>query len=205
MCKSKLKSLCAIAIFLVSLAGLPPLTDFPWLSARAFAQDAEEIIKHLKPRKTRSLEKKDPAVEERVDELKKIGKTRGLNHQEREELTTITHDNAQMDLTIYFDFDSAEISEQAVPQLKQLGKALTEDLKGQNFTLGGHTDAKGTPEYNLDLSKRRAEAVQRYLIERFNIEPETLLAVGFGFEQLKNPENPMAAENRRVQIINLTK
>ena len=181
------------------------LFDLPWLSATAHAEDAKEIIQHLKPPKTRSMEKKDPAVDARLNELTHIGKTRGLNHQERDELVEMTRDNPQEDLTIYFALDSAEVSEQAVAQLNELGEALTLGLKGQTVTLAGHTDARGTAEYNVGLSKRRAEAVQRYLIERFKIDPNTLLAVGFGAERLKNPQDPFADENRRVQIINMTR
>ena len=189
---------------LLGVAVATSLVDPPWLAATAQAADYEDIIRALKPRQTRSLAKKDPSVDARVKELKQIGKTRGLNHQQRQELSGITQDNPQTDLVIYFAFDSAEISEQAVPQLNELGKALTLGLKDQSFTLAGHSDAKGTAEYNLDLSKRRAEAVQRYLVERFKINPDTLLAVGYGFEQLKDTEIPLSDENRRVQIITLT-
>jgi flagellar motor protein MotB len=41
------------------------------------------------------------------------------------------------------------------------------------------------------------------LIENFHIDPKQLVAVGFGEEKLKNPENPLAAENRRVQVVNM--
>ena len=201
----KLISALRILLLLSIAVAASTLLDLPWLSATARAEDAKEIIHALKPRKTRSMEKKDPAADARLNELTHIGKTRGLNHQQRDELVEMTRDNPQENLIIFFALDSAEVSDQAVAQLNELGKALTLDLKGQTFTLAGHTDARGTAEYNLDLSKRRAEAVQRYLIKRFKIDPDTLLAVGYGAEQLKDPQNPIADENRRVQIINMNK
>ena len=71
------------------------------------------------------------------------------------------------------------------------------------FLVAGHTDAKGSDVYNLDLSDRRAKSVQNFLIEQFDIDPKQLVAIGFGEEQLKNKEDPRAAENRRVQVVNM--
>jgi flagellar motor protein MotB len=45
-------------------------------------------------------------------------------------------------------------------------------------------------------------AVRRVLIERYHFAPNTLIAVGFGKEQLSDPENPFGEKNRRVQIVN---
>ena len=53
-------------------------------------------------------------------------------------------------------------------------------------------------------ARRRAEAIRRFLIETFQIEPGRLEAKGFGETQLKNTADPRAAENRRVQIVNLS-
>ena len=85
-----------------------------------------------------------------------------------------------------------------------LGRALTNpDLQGSVFLIGGHTDAKGDDDYNQRLSERRASAVKRFLKERFDIPDDTLVTAGYGEEQLKNESDPFAAENRRVQIVNL--
>ena len=63
----------------------------------------------------------------------------------------------------------------------------------------GHADASGTPEANQALSVKRAEAVKAYLVGK-GAEPAMLVAVGVGEKDLKNPSNPTAAENRRVEI-----
>jgi outer membrane protein OmpA-like peptidoglycan-associated protein len=52
------------------------------------------------------------------------------------------------------------------------------------------------------LSERRAAAVKRFLVEKFNLSDQNLVAAGYGEEKLKNSEDPFAAENRRVQIAN---
>ena len=46
-------------------------------------------------------------------------------------------------------------------------------------------------------------SVAGFLVENFHIDPKQLVAVGFGEEKLKNSENPFAAENRRVQVVNM--
>jgi flagellar motor protein MotB len=50
----------------------------------------------------------------------------------------------------------------------------------------------------------RADAVRRYLIANFGIAENRLVARGFGSQRLKNPQQPLADENRRVQIVNLS-
>jgi outer membrane protein OmpA-like peptidoglycan-associated protein len=109
-----------------------------------------------------------------------------------------------IDLEVFFNFDSAEITPEALPILKKLGAALSDEkLKGSVFLVAGHTDAKGSDAYNLSLSDQRAKSGAEFLIENFHIDPKQLVAVGFGEEKLKNPENPLAAENRRVQVVNM--
>ncbi len=109
-----------------------------------------------------------------------------------------------IDLEIYFDTASAEILPRSREQLIALGYALTDPrLASQYFVVGGHTDARGTNEYNRDLSNRRAEAVRAFLIQQFPILPSMLQIVGYGEDYLRDPGNPDAAVNRRVQIVNL--
>ena len=69
--------------------------------------------------------------------------------------------------------------------------------------VAGHTDAHGAADYNLGLSNARAKSVRDFLIAKFHIEPEQLVAVGFGEEELKNKDDPEADENRRVQVVNM--
>jgi len=84
-----------------------------------------------------------------------------------------------------------------------LGEALTSpDLKGRTFIVAGHTDAKGSDTYNQGLSERRADAVKRFLSEKYGIGTNRLVTVGYGATHLKNRESPLAGENRRVQVVN---
>ena len=110
-----------------------------------------------------------------------------------------------VDIEVYFEYNSAEITSKAVATLAILGRALTDPrLAKGRFLIGGHTDARGDPRANLLLSARRAESVRRFLIEQFGIDDRRLVGRGFGDQQLKLPGRPAASENRRVQVVNLS-
>ena len=127
------------------------------------------------------------------------------NAEERSQIAEIARDKPAIDLEILFEYNSAEISPKAVPALVALGNALLrQDLKGSVFFINGHTDAAGSADYNQALSQRRANSVRWMLIEQYKLAPDTLISVGFGKEQLKNPAKPLGEENRRVQIVNTT-
>jgi outer membrane protein OmpA-like peptidoglycan-associated protein len=110
-----------------------------------------------------------------------------------------------VDLEVLFEFNSAKMTEAAVEALRPLGHALSDErLADGQFLIAGHTDGKGKADYNLELSQRRADAVREFLMENFKIDGSRLVAKGFGESRLKNPQRPRAAENRRVQVVNLT-
>jgi outer membrane protein OmpA-like peptidoglycan-associated protein len=109
-----------------------------------------------------------------------------------------------VDLAVYFEYDSAEITDRARRTLNFLGLALRRPiLEGSTIVLAGHTDATGSFEYNRDLSQRRAASVKAYLVSQFQIPPSLLINAGVGELFLKDKQNPASAINRRVQIINL--
>lgn len=131
-------------------------------------------------------------------------KPRTITIDERRRVAEIASQKPSIDLEVTFEFNSAVIGPNAVPTLVTLARALgNPELKGATFLIGGHTDAAGNDGYNQLLSERRAEAVKIFLTEQFKLSPEQLLAIGFGRSQLKNATDPLAAENRRVQIVNI--
>ena len=69
--------------------------------------------------------------------------------------------------------------------------------------LGRHTDAKGGDAYDQALSERRAETVKRFLMEGYHLPAANLVSAGYGKSGLKNAADPHAAENRRVEIVNM--
>jgi outer membrane protein OmpA-like peptidoglycan-associated protein len=136
--------------------------------------------------------------------LAKSRKTRGLSEPELAELGTIAASKPSIDLTINFEFNSADIAKSAMPTVIALGQALSNaELADASFLVAGHTDGKGADTYNQALSMRRAQAIRTFLIENFKIPEKRLDATGFGKTQLKNATAPFADENRRVQVVNL--
>ena len=130
--------------------------------------------------------------------------SRSLTISEREEIAAIVQDKPKIDLEINFEYNSADISAKSMPSVQALGRALTNaDLKGSTFVVAGHTDAAGGEGYNQDLSERRADAIKRYLVEKYGVNGTDLVTVGYGKNKLKEPGQPMAEANRRVQVVNM--
>lgn len=176
---------------------------------QAGAPSVQDIIEALKPRKTRGLSVKPTQAEiersKTIEDLKTKAASRGLSVPERQQLADAVSDKPQLDFVIYFDFGSANISNRSKASLDALGTALQDDsLKGASIMIAGHTDAKGRSEFNQTLSERRADAVRKYLSDKFDVGSDTLTVVGYGAERLKDAHSPYAGVNRRVQIVNLT-
>jgi outer membrane protein OmpA-like peptidoglycan-associated protein len=130
--------------------------------------------------------------------------TRSLSQSEREEIAAIVQDKPKIDLEINFEYNSADISAKSMSSVQALGRALTNaELKGSTFVVAGHTDAAGGEEYNQSLSERRADAIKKYLVDKYGINGSDLVTVGYGKSKLKDASQPMAEANRRVQVVNM--
>lgn len=110
---------------------------------------------------------------------------------------------ASVNLRIKFDHGSARLKSESAGLLDDLAKALQHSrIRERQVTLIGHTDSSGTEEYNLALSKQRAQAVKDHLVHVIGILPERLLLSGLGES---SPLNDNATQiqrevNRRVEI-----
>ncbi len=186
--------------------------------ARAVAADEvteDQILRALAPPAKKPLtrglsvgpQQAEPVIS--AEEGRFVQKIRGrpsrsLSATEREEIATLAKDKPNIDLEITFDYNSAEISAKSMASVQALGKALSSaDLKGSTFIVAGHTDAAGSDSYNQDLSERRADSIKRYLTDKFGIAGADLVTVGYGESKLKDPSQPLAEVNRRVQVVNM--
>lgn len=173
---------------------------------------SDQILRALAPTKplTRGLSMAPPAEPavnaaegKFVDSLRNRS-TRSLSMGEREQIATIAQTKPAIDLEINFDYNSANISKRSMQSVQALGKALSSaDLKGSTFVVAGHTDAVGGEEYNQELSERRADAIKRYLADKYGIAGADLVTVGYGKTKPKSGIAPTDPTNRRVQVVNM--
>ena len=113
-------------------------------------------------------------------------------------------------LTIHvnFDFNKSDIRQADMAELKKASDFVRK-YPGAKVKLEGHTDSRGTEEYNQKLSETRAEAVRQYLIKDSASEKAKILATGYGEVKPVAPnttkdgkDNPEGrAENRRVEVL----
>jgi outer membrane protein OmpA-like peptidoglycan-associated protein len=144
----------------------------------------------------------NPTAQDIIDRLSDTPKTESQGSQgQTRSLRNLVPKVRAIDMNIQFEFNSAKITRDGAEALQQLSIAMkSEQLSSSRFMIEGHTDAKGTAKYNLELSTRRAQAVVDYLKSQ-SVAIDRLEAVGKGFNELLNEDDPLAAENRRVRIV----
>jgi len=108
-------------------------------------------------------------------------------------------------LPIFFEFNSAQLRPEANQLLDKVSAALASgDLETFRFSIEGHTDDVGSPDYNAALSAQRAAAVQNYLLAK-GVPRDRLGTIGHGEAApvAPNDSDEHRQQNRRVEIINL--
>lgn len=107
---------------------------------------------------------------------------------------------SSLTLPVQFDFDSVTISSAAREQLDALAEGIKLLPPERLVVIEGHTDARGTDDYNQQLSQRRAAAVKNYLVQEHGIAADRLRDTGVGKRQPVPDTDPFAGVNRRVQF-----
>jgi outer membrane protein OmpA-like peptidoglycan-associated protein len=158
----------------------------------------ERLIEVLAP-KTRGLGVPKPITSSRPPQCKLVRQrlTRGIKV---EQVAT------GLSVPIHFAFNSARIEPEEIPTLDKIGAAVSDPrLASFCLLIEGHTDGIGSDRFNDRLSQRRAEAVVGFLVGRFRIQPQRLMAVGRGKRNplADNDSDAGRLRNRRVQIKNL--
>lgn len=104
-------------------------------------------------------------------------------------------------LPLKFDFNSSVLSTASLGYLKQLGIMLNlEKMANENIMIVGHTDAVGSEIYNLDLSQRRAQAVKRFLVSHYQVDPVRIQTSGKGESDTLPGKAGHSSINRRVEF-----
>jgi peptidoglycan-associated lipoprotein len=110
-------------------------------------------------------------------------------------------DSALADRTIYFEFDSSEVQQQYMAIIERHAAYLSQ-YGDVEVRLEGHTDERGSREYNIGLGARRAESVAQ-LMQAFGVAETQLETVSYGEEvpAVEGPNEEAWAQNRRVELV----
>jgi outer membrane protein OmpA-like peptidoglycan-associated protein len=102
--------------------------------------------------------------------------------------------------SVHFDFDKATLKPDAKPILDEAVQVLKQE-GSVDIVVEGHTDSVGTDQYNLGLSRRRAETVRTYLVDH-GIARSRITADGMGESKpvASNDTADGRAQNRRVEL-----
>jgi outer membrane protein OmpA-like peptidoglycan-associated protein len=108
-------------------------------------------------------------------------------------------------VNIYFDFDKTTLKQESFPELNRVVDFLNRNSTVE-IQISGHTDSKGSDDYNINLSQGRSESVVDYIvsqgIERFRMRP---IGYGEGKPIDSNDTDAGRANNRRVEFTVLKK
>lgn len=133
----------------------------------------------------------------REDAMRKLAEAAALNVKEEPRGTVIV-----LPGSVLFESAKSTLTGAAQQKLTLIAGTLAPQADEHNIVVEGHTDSRGTREFNMQLSQERAQAVMNYLVSR-GLPAESVTAVGIG------PDRPIAdnntrdgrQENRRVEIV----
>ena len=125
----------------------------------------------------------------------------GCPPPEDEEPVVLESERLRIKNQILFEFGSNKIDPRSFPLLDEVAKVLAANPKVGPVLIEGHTDNVGPRSFNIDLSRRRAKAVEDYLNGK-GIAKERLRSDGFGFDKPLVPnDSPInRAKNRRTEF-----
>jgi outer membrane protein OmpA-like peptidoglycan-associated protein len=198
---SRLRSILAAVL---TVAAVPASAQSP---ARGVADQQQLLERLVRDLQCQPGQKCDPQTTSRTRSLSGVMQQPANPSSESVrrnlELDAKTRALPSTDVEVYFPYNSAELLPETRRTLDTMAKALKErQLAASSFAVVGHTDARGGDTFNQELSERRAKAVRDYLAGSGGVDVKRLAAWGRGKAEPKDANDPLAAVNRRVQLIN---
>lgn len=185
-----LKAIATLALCALAAAWTPDA------GAQGAAPSAKVDTKVLKGRQVNEMNLIETLTPEEPEVL-----TRGLKVS-RDATAAAPARRPSASLLITFETNSSTLTRASREQLDVLAGALKNDrLKPFTFNVEGHADPRGGADYNLSLSRSRAESVREYLINEHQIDADRLTPIGKGDAEQLNLRDITAPENRRVTIV----
>lgn len=177
-------------------ASLPVLPDAPG------ANFDPALVNTIPGGKTRGFKQtRLPPAPRTKAEIGKAVRSIVQNHKKTRGMGGSPTDN-RLRAYINFQSGSAIILPEFYTLLNNWGASLAQDASGVPVEIAGHTDSRGTYQYNVGLSEQRANTVKNYLVSHFQIDPSLLQAVPYGPTRpyLSNSTVSGRAVNRRVEF-----
>lgn len=173
-------------------------------------QGTQKQLDEAEPRISAAKEAADAADSRAGEALKNADAASKRADQVRADLRNELNDRiANLDdyksagtATVLFKFDSSKLTDDAKQQLDQLTTSQVTSAKRYFIAIQGFTDKTGTAAHNLELSRRRAEAVQTYLVAQHSVPVYRIQIVGLGEDKPVNDQKTRAdrEKNRRVEV-----
>ncbi len=173
-------------------------------------QGTQKQLDAAEPRISAADEKATSADRRATDAIGRADAASKKADQVRADLRTELNDRiANLDdyksvgeATVLFKFNSAQLTDDGKAQLDQLAGTQVGTMKTYFVAIEGFTDKVGPADYNLDLSRRRAQAVQTYLVAQKNVPVFRIQIVGLGKDKALNEQKTREerSKNRRVQV-----
>jgi peptidoglycan-associated lipoprotein len=165
------------------------------LLALAACSSTDETDEQSKTNTNANTEVTQQVVEDSV-QVTAAKRAAAIEEQKRQELAKLRSEHI-----IYFDFDVSNVSQQYASVLDAHAKFLNAN-SDVNVLVEGHADERGTPEYNIALSERRAKAVVTYL-ENMGVTSGQLSIVSYGEEKpmVKDRSEAAFSKNRRAVLV----
>ena len=144
---------------------------------------------------------KDAMTEEKVASEQQAKEAQEARLREEEAAKSKSSGSLEALERIYFDFDDANLREDARNTLKKNAEILKQNTNA-NIVAEGHCDERGSEEYNLALGQRRSESIKKYLVT-LGINSQKLSTISYGEEKpLVQGHNEDAwTKNRRGELV----
>ncbi|TKB45792.1 peptidoglycan-associated lipoprotein Pal [Thalassotalea mangrovi] len=166
------------------------------LMALAACSSTDQIDEAEAQRQAKAQAEAQAQAEREASEAAAAAEAARLEAIEEQKKQQLISDN-----TIYFDFDTSKLSSSVLATLDAHAEFLAANGNAK-VVIEGHADERGTPEYNIALGERRAQAVQKYL-ENAGVAPSQIETVSYGEEKpaVNTRTEDAFAKNRRAVLV----
>lgn len=172
--------------------------------------DADSAVEGQRTRSIRIMEPSARAIDDQTRAIRmhkpeeEIPVGSGAQVAATEDVAIAEPSGVGLGFNLQFAFDSVDLLPESKPYIDRLGEVMgAPENQDKTLLIMGHTDSRGSDDYNAALSQKRAEAVKGYLTTTWNIPSSQLQIEGAGENQPLAGTDPTEGINRRVEFFSL--